>query len=97
MARYQEKRSNWVKIDVNTNELLKLNAYLINTFQFNENGMILELEDKGYSTRDDFYKSKGSYSCFKTCNTWVNLGFKKSGLKSCLWTPFDFSLLNKYN
>ena len=65
-------------------------------FKINENGMKIILDNKGYSTRDDFYKSEGSYSCFKTCNSWVNIGFKKSGLKSCYWTPFDFGLINKY-
>lgn len=73
-----------------------MNAYLQNTFETDKNGMKIILENKGYSSTDDFYKSKGGYSCFKTCNSWVNTGFKESGLKSCLWTPFDFGLLNKY-
>ncbi len=96
VTRYNQKRSDWVEIKVNESELQKLNSYLLNTFEVNENGIKIMLENKGYSTIDDFYKSKGSYSCFKTCNTWVNNGFKKSGLKSCLWTPFDFGLMNKY-
>ncbi|REG87882.1 uncharacterized protein DUF2459 [Winogradskyella sediminis] len=58
--------------------------------------MKIILENQGYSSIDDFYKAKGSYSCFKTCNSWVNSAFKESGLKSCLWTPFDFGLMNKY-
>jgi hypothetical protein len=29
-------------------------------------------------------------------NTWVNEAFKKSGLKACLWTPFDFILIEKH-
>ncbi len=96
ITRYAEKRTDWVEIKVNTSELYKLNSYLRNAFKVDENGKKMLLENKGYSSTDDFYKSKGSYSCLNTCNSWVNLGFKESGLKSCLWTPFDFGLLNKY-
>ena len=96
VTRYKQKRSDWVEIKVTETELRKLNNYLLNTFEINEDGMKIILENKGYSSIDDFYKSKGSYSCLKTCNSWVNIGFKESGLKSCLWTPFDFGLLNKY-
>jgi uncharacterized protein (TIGR02117 family) len=96
VTRYRYKRSDWVEIKISKSELDQLNEYIQNTFKTNEKGMKLILENKGYSQRDDFYKAKGSYSCFKTCNSWVNSGFKESGLKSCLWTPFDFGLLNKY-
>ncbi len=96
VTRYKRKHSGWIEIKVNEIELKKLNSYLLNTFEINENGMKIILENKGYSSIDDFYKSKGSYSCFKTCNSWVNIGFKESGLKSCFWTPFDFGLMNKY-
>ncbi|NRR93470.1 DUF2459 domain-containing protein [Winogradskyella undariae] len=96
VTRYQNKRTDWIEIKVTESELQKLNSYLINTFETNENRMKIRLENKGYTSTDDFYKSKGSYSCFKTCNSWVNIGFKESGLKSCLWTPFDFGLMNKY-
>ncbi|WP_064967090.1 DUF2459 domain-containing protein [Tenacibaculum ovolyticum] len=96
VTRYKQKRSDWIKIKVNESELQKLNNYLLNTFQINENGMKTILKNKNYSSMNNFYKAKGSYSCFKTCNSWVNIGFKESGLKSCLWTPFDFGLMNKY-
>ena len=95
-TRYKNERSDWIEIKVTQSELQKLNRYLLNTFEIDENGMKIILENKGYSSIDDFYKSKGSYSCFKTCNSWVNIAFKESGLTSCVWTPFDFGLMNKY-
>ncbi|MFV0541412.1 MAG: DUF2459 domain-containing protein [Aestuariibaculum sp.] len=96
ITRYNDMHENWVEIKVNDTELKKLNAYLLKTFKTDLNGMKIILENKGYSLSDDFYKAKGSYSCFNTCNSWVNTGFKESGLKACFWTPFDFGLLNKY-
>ncbi|WP_221929332.1 DUF2459 domain-containing protein [Saccharicrinis carchari] len=96
VTRYKNKRSDWIEIKISETELAKLNAYVLNTFSTNERGMKIILENQGYTSTDDFYKAQGSFSCFKTCNSWVNSGFKESGLKSCLWTPFDFGLLNKY-
>jgi len=96
ITRYQSKSPDWVEIKITDNELRKLSKYLLNTFKTDENGIKITLHNKGYTYFDDFYQSKGSYSFLKTCNTWVNKGFKESGLKSCLWTPFDFGLLNKY-
>ncbi len=96
VTRYQNKRSDWIEIKVTEKELKEINHYLNETFFTNENGEKILLKDKGYTTTDDFYKANGSYTCFNTCNSWVNSGFKKSGLKSCYWTPFDFGLMNKY-
>lgn len=96
ITRYKRKKSNWIEVRVNDAELKKLNSYFLNTFETNENGLKTMINNQGYSSIDNFYKSKGSYSCFKTCNTWVNTAFKESGIKSCLWTPFDFGLLNKH-
>lgn len=96
VTRYKQKHPDWVQIEIHASELQKLNTYLFNTFETDAIGKKIILENKGYTSIDDFYKAKGSYSIFKTCNSWVNSGFKESGLKSCLWTPFDFGLLNKY-
>ena len=97
VTRYKQKHPAWIKIEISENELQKLNAYLLKEFKTDENGMKIILEDFSYTLMDDFYKSRGSFSCFKTCNTWVNSGFKESGLKSCLWTPFAFGIINKYD
>ena len=64
ITRYKQKRSDWIEIKVNESELKKLNSYLQNTFKVNEDGNKIILENKGYSSIDDFYKSKGSYTCF---------------------------------
>lgn len=96
VTRYRTKYVEWKEIKISAGELQKLNHYILQTFKTKKDGMKIILKNKGYSNNDDFYESKGSYSVFKTCNTWVNAGFKESGLKACLWTPFDFGLLHKY-
>jgi len=96
VTRHRWRQPEWVEIKVNEEALSSLKGYLIGAFEMDAEGMKIILEGKGYSPIDDFYKAKGSYSCLNTCNSWVNTGFKRSGLKACLWTPFDFGLLNKY-
>lgn len=96
ISKYKNINDNWIKVKANKKVLKKLNNYILNSFDLNNNHLKIKLNAKGYTNDDTFYKAKGSYSCFKTCNTWVNNGFKESGLKSCLWTPFDFALINLY-
>lgn len=96
ITRYHQKQNGWVEIKITETALQHLNTYLLNTFKVDENGYKIILENKGYTTIDDFYKANGNYTCFNTCNSWVNTGFKQSGLKACYWTPFDFGLLGKY-
>lgn len=96
VTRYRKKSARWVEIKLSERALEKLNHYLCHSFQTDRDTRQFIFDSKGYTTKDDFYKAKGSYSCFKTSNTWVNSAFKASGLKSCLWTPFDFVLLSKY-
>ena len=42
-----------------------------------------------YGDSDAFYKAKGRFTPFFTCNTWTNSALKSAGLRSCLWTPFQ--------
>lgn len=96
LTRHFKQDKNWVKVALDGEQLHQINEYIQAAFLVNPDGSKMLLENKGYGRYDDFYKAHGSYSCFKTCNSWVNTGFKISGLKSCYWTPFDFGLLNKY-
>ncbi|MBN4084722.1 DUF2459 domain-containing protein [Flavobacteriaceae bacterium AH-315-B10] len=96
ITRYKYKSEHWIEVNVDTSELNKLNQYIQEYFKKDDNGNKIILTGFAYSTNDNFYKANGSYSIFKTSNTWVNSGFKKSGLKACYWTPFDFGLINKY-
>jgi len=55
------------------------------------------IQGKGYWGNDAFYLSKGKYSLFSTCNSWINGGLKQAGLPACLWTPLSFGILQKYD
>jgi len=94
LTRYSTTKGDWVEIAVNQNQLDKINQYIYKTFYFDSLNKKILLNNKAYSYNDDFYEAKGSYSCYKTSNSWINSGLKESDIKACLWTPFDFRLLS---
>ena len=96
VTRHRTSRSHWKKVAVSDTELHLLLSKIQAAFQTDKSDNKIRLVGKGYGQNDDFYKANMSYSCLNTCNTWVNTTFKQCGLKACLWTPFDFGLLNKY-
>lgn len=93
ITRHQKVNPNWAKIAVNQDQLDELNNFILGTFALDQKGRKHLLEEAGYTSFDNFYKANGDYHCFNTCNSWVNEGFKVSGLKACFWTPFDFGLM----
>ncbi|MFS4484019.1 DUF2459 domain-containing protein [Hyunsoonleella sp. 2307UL5-6] len=97
VTRYTTKDDNWTLVKLSERELNALNTYIFQTFKLNNDNKFDILPNTFYTAFDNFYKANGSYSCLDTCNSWVNTGFKASDLKACLWTPFDFGLINKYN
>ncbi|MEL6254634.1 MAG: DUF2459 domain-containing protein [Bacteroidota bacterium] len=96
VSRYRYSYGDWVKISLSKEQIEKLNSYILETFALNETGEKILLAGKGYSWNDDFYEAKGNYNCFNTCNSWVNGVLKKTGTKACIWTPFDFRLMEIY-
>lgn len=74
----------------------KLASYIAETFEYNAAGNSQPVPGLHYTQDDVFYKARGSLHLFKTCNTWVNTGLKKAGMKACLWTPFVEGVFLRY-
>ncbi|WP_187271130.1 TIGR02117 family protein [Neolewinella aurantiaca] len=83
----------WSHINLSDEQLSQLWAYIIPTFRTDANGQVMELVGKGYTEHDRFYEAHGNYSMFKTCNTWVNIGLRRIGVKTAVWTPMDTGVL----
>jgi len=96
LTRYSTDREYWVEIKVNQKQLNKINQYIQKAFFLDSLNNKILLKNKGYYNNDDFYEALGSYSCFKTCNSWVNTCLIESNIKACLWTPFDFGLISMH-
>lgn len=86
------------KVMISHVQYQKLIRYVSNSFQTDVAGDFIKVKtNTHYDIGDAFYEAKGSYSMFKTCNTWTNAALKKCGQRSCLWTIFDTGILEKYN
>ena len=96
VSRRYRKKSDWIQVKITDTQNEKLQAYLSATFQLDSNNEKMVLVGKGYHSKDNFYEAHGSYTCFSTCNSWVNNGLKQSDMSACLWTPFDFGILRWY-
>ncbi len=83
----------WSHIDLTNEQVGELWAYIIATFQTDASGQITELVGQGYTDQDRFYEANGNYSMFKTCNSWVNTGLRRIGVKTAIWTPMDKGVL----
>jgi uncharacterized protein (TIGR02117 family) len=70
--------------------------FISSSFKRNEDGRTIRIQCPGFGDPDCYYEAMRSYSLFYTCNTWANQAFKKSGLRACVWTPFDKGLLFQY-
>jgi conserved hypothetical protein len=67
----------------------KLIEYILASFKKDKAGNVILIPGKGYSSNDNFYEANGTYSLFKTCNSWLNIGLKRIGVKTATWAPFD--------
>ena len=85
--------SQWSYAELTDEQLAELWVYISKTFDYDADGNIQELVGEGYGALDRFYEAEGNYSCFKTCNTWVNTGMKKIGIRTAVWTPMDMGVL----
>lgn len=90
VAAHSYREQHWIDISLSSEELARMNEFIATTFQTDKSGSKIKLESDFYPRTEKFYKANGKYTLFNTCNTWVNSALKYSGLKACLWTPFEF-------
>jgi len=85
---------NTIKIYLTNKQADKLNTYIYDTFDLNNDGSpSQQISEKGAGSLYKYYSAKGKYSMFFTCNNWTSRGLKKTGIKNALWAPFDKSVL----
>ena len=90
---YYRLSSNWHKLEICSGQRQLLLDYILESFERNNEGQIIELKNSGYTNQDTFYEAVGSYSCIYTCNNWVNEGLKRAKIKTSVWSPFDYGVL----
>jgi hypothetical protein len=71
-AKYNDPKFTVLAVDLSEAGLARLCDHIQQTYALNENGAPIRL-GKGW------YRARGTYSAFNTCNTWVAAGLKKAG------------------
>ena len=95
---YMEENNQCKKVMISNMQYQKLIRYVSDSFTPDAKGNFIKIKTNiRYDIGDAFYEAKGSYSIFKTCNTWTNAALKACGQRSCLWTIFDTGILLKYD
>lgn len=84
------------KLHISKEQYLELVGFIEESLYHDEYGQTVRIKYAGYHQFDQFYEANRSYNLFYTCNTWSNKALKRSGMRSCVWTPFDRGLLWQY-
>jgi uncharacterized protein (TIGR02117 family) len=84
------------KIMISKENYKKLVHYIANSFEKDNNQSFVWIKGHSYARNDAFYNAKGSYSLFKTCNTWANSALKESNQKAAFWTAHDTGIFCHY-
>jgi uncharacterized protein (TIGR02117 family) len=93
-TRYYRSYEHWMALPLCEEQLVAINDHIWATFATDTAGQVQEIPDSGYTPNDTFYEAEGSYNCIRTCNDWINQGLKKAGVRTSIWSPFDFGVLH---
>ena len=85
-----------IALEISEDQYRGLVEYVSESFENDTPGALKPIPDLHYNQYDVFYPAERSLNFFYTCNTWVNNGLKKAGLRACLWTPFDDGIFYQY-
>lgn len=86
---YGQIGSNWKEIPLSEQQMRGLQKFVMQSFKKDSKGGFQLLKGAGFTSNDFFYKAVGHYTCFYTCNVWVNQALKKAAVKTAIWSPFD--------
>ena len=53
----------------------------------------IQIVGEHYRVTDAFYRARGSYHAFRTCNNWTGRGLRVCGVKCGLWTPLPRAVM----
>jgi len=82
------------KIRITHAQYLHILHNIAGYFQYDENGDLSIYT--GYGSNNIFYRAKGQYHAFNTCNVWAGRILKKAGITIGFWTPFSQSIMHQF-
>ncbi len=86
---YGQIEAHWKEIPLSEQQIQALLKFVMESFKKDSKGYIQLLRGAGFTANDFFYKAVGHYTCFYTCNVWVNQALKKAAVQTAIWSPFE--------
>lgn len=80
---------------LSASEYQRLLGFLLDSFDY-QDGAVVPV-GFSYGARDAFFQARGSYNLIRTCNDWTGAGLRQAGVKTGLWTPFHWNVMNHLN
>lgn len=84
-----------VVLQLSETQYQKLVTYIQDSFQQDQNGKFLLIQNKGYTSTDNFYEAHGRFSLVRTCNSWTNSALKAAGVETVFWAPLPHLMMRK--
>ena len=81
-----------VWIDLDERRLEALAAAILGSFARDARDEAIPLDYEGYSGTDAFFRAKGRFDIFRTCNAWVGRTLRRAGIPFGVWTPMPVSV-----
>jgi uncharacterized protein (TIGR02117 family) len=78
-------------ITVSPEEYAHIAGAIRTQFRLDEDGQSQPVA--GYGSADVFYEAIGRYSPYRTCNEWTGSLLRNAGIRTGLWTPFNFGVM----
>lgn len=80
--------ANTIRLRLSPSQYRQLVAYSLDSFATPTSPAI-----GGYTLNDVFFAANGWYHLFNPCNEWTRRGLMYIGVRTPVWSPFDFFLL----
>ena len=76
-----------VSVKISPAQYARLVEFICSTFDLDDQGNIVQIPGEAYSTNDAFFRAKGKYHFFNTCNSWVGRCLKVAGVRTPWFAP----------
>ncbi|MEE2886146.1 MAG: TIGR02117 family protein [Planctomycetota bacterium] len=83
-----------VRLLLNDEEYQQFVSYLKSGFALDSRGKPVEIAGANYGIRDVFFRGTGSYHLLNTCNNWANQALQTVGVRTPVWSPFEYAIFD---
>ena len=90
---YRYRDEDWHEVPLCPEQMERLLTYIRASFSTDSNDQIIKIPHAGYASSDRFFEAEGHFTCFRTCNVWVNDALKVAQVPTSIWSPFDKGVL----